>query len=330
VGDKLVSYNGTTYTYTASGQLQSATSAAGTTTYGYDAFGNLISVVLPSGAVIGYVIDGRNRRVGKTVDGQLVAAWLYEDQLRIAAEVDFDASGNVSQVKRFGYGSKQNAPDLMVMQDGTRYRIITDQVGSPRMVTAETGAAIVARMDYDDFGRVVVNTQPGLVPFGFAGGLYDADTSLSRFGVRDYHSVAGRWTAKDPTRFAGGDTNLYGYVVADPVNRADFNGQVSNACANCLTALVACAGALTTCVFGTAYGVNPLSVRVACASAAACSLGFINNCGGACNPSPSPGPPNPSPNGCGGAGGGSAGLPPPGPSGPPPTSPCDPSTTSCP
>jgi YD repeat-containing protein len=60
VGDKLVSYNGTTYTYTASGQLQSATSAAGTTTCAYDAFGNLISVVLPSGTAIGYVIDGQN------------------------------------------------------------------------------------------------------------------------------------------------------------------------------------------------------------------------------------------------------------------------------
>ena len=31
----------------------------------------------------------------------------------------------------------------------------------------------------------------------------------------------GRWTSKDPIGFAGGDTNLYGYVVGDPVNFTD-------------------------------------------------------------------------------------------------------------
>jgi RHS repeat-associated protein len=35
-------------------------------------------------------------------------------------------------------------------------------------------------------------------PFGFAGGLYDADTGLVRFGARDYDAYTGRWTAKDP------------------------------------------------------------------------------------------------------------------------------------
>jgi len=31
--------------------------------------GNLLSVILPSGTVIDYLIDGRNRRIGKKVDG---------------------------------------------------------------------------------------------------------------------------------------------------------------------------------------------------------------------------------------------------------------------
>lgn len=34
----------------------------------------------------------------------------------------------------------------------------------------------------------------------------------------------GRWTAKDPIGFGGGDPNLYGYVVSDPVNRIDPTG----------------------------------------------------------------------------------------------------------
>ena len=63
--------------------------------------------------------------------------------------------------------------------------------------------------------------------FGFASGIYDADTKLVRFGARDYDPRVGRWTSKDPIRFAGGDADLYGYVLNDPVNFVDPSGLVS-------------------------------------------------------------------------------------------------------
>ena len=56
------------------------------------------------------------------------------------------------------------------------------------------------------------------------GGLYDQHTGLTRFGVRDYDAQVGRWTAKDPIRFAGGDKNLYGYVLNNPLNSTDIDG----------------------------------------------------------------------------------------------------------
>jgi RHS repeat-associated protein len=59
------------------------------------------------------------------------------------------------------------------------------------------------------------------IPFGFAGGLYDVETKLCRFGYRDYDTDTARWTDKDPILFAGGDTNLYGYCINDPVNFND-------------------------------------------------------------------------------------------------------------
>ncbi len=91
------------------------------------------------------------------------------------------------------------------------------------VVDATTGA-IVQQMAYDVFGAVTLDTNPGFQPFGFAGGLYDRDTGLVRFGARDYDPETGRWTAKDPILFAGGDTNLYGYVLGDPVNGVDVAG----------------------------------------------------------------------------------------------------------
>jgi RHS repeat-associated protein len=79
-------------------------------------------------------------------------------------------------------------------------------------------------MDYDEWGNVLADTNPGFQPFGFAGGLYDPDTGLIRFGARDYDPESGRWTAKDPIQFAGGAPNLYSYVRNDPVNRIDPTG----------------------------------------------------------------------------------------------------------
>src|SRR5205823_1621403 len=104
------------------------------------------------------------------------------------------------------------------------YRIITDRLGSPRLVINVATGTVAQRMDYDEFGNVIEDTKPGFQPFGFAGGLYDRDTRLVRFGARDYDAGTGRWTAKDPILFDGTQANLYGYVLNDPLNWRDPYG----------------------------------------------------------------------------------------------------------
>ena len=129
--------------------------------------------------------------------------------------------GNV--VATFVYGTRPNVPDLM-LKGGVIYRIISDPLGSPvEVINAATGA-VVEQITYDPWGTITSDTNPGFQPFGFAGGLYDADTGLVHFGARDYDPVIGRWTTRDPLGFAGGDTNLYGYVLQDPVNLVDPMG----------------------------------------------------------------------------------------------------------
>jgi len=217
--DRLTSWNGTNYTYTANGELASKNNAGAVTSYSYDVLGNLMSAALPNATTVDYVIDGRNRRVGKKVNGTLVQGFLYKDQLNPVAELD--GAGNV--VSRFVYGSKLNVPDYMV-KGGVTYRIISDHLGSPRLVVDTSTGAVVQRMDYDDWGKVTQDTNPDFQPFGFAGGIYDRDTNLVRFGARDYDPETGRWTAKDPIKFNGGDSNLYGYILNDPINGIDANG----------------------------------------------------------------------------------------------------------
>jgi RHS repeat-associated protein len=228
--DRLQSYNGTTHTYTAAGDLSTKTQGAQVTSYTYDAIGNLRHVTLPNATTVDYVIDGQSRRVGKKVNGVLRQGFLYADQLRIAAELTYDAAGMLTDTTRFVYGSKANVPDYMV-KGGVTYRILSDHLGSPRLVVnaadSNPATAVVQRIDYDEFGNVTSETLASgfsPTPFGFAGGIYDRDTKLVRFGARDYDAVVGRWTTKDPLRFAGGDANLFAYVLGDPVGAIDPQG----------------------------------------------------------------------------------------------------------
>ena len=224
--DRLLTYGPLSFTYQDSGELQSRTdtTTGETTLYSYDPLGNLRQVTLPGGTVVDYEVDGLGRRVGKRVNGALVKAWLYSDTLRPAAELD----GSGSVVARFVYGERVNVPEAMI-KAGATYRLVTDPLGSVRLVVDAATRAIAQRIDYDEFGGVLLDTNPGFQPFGFAGGLYDPDTRLVRFGARDYDAETGRWTAKDPLLFGGGDTNLYAYALGDPANRVDFSGRSSDA-----------------------------------------------------------------------------------------------------
>ena len=70
---------------------------------------------------------------------------------------------------------------------------------------------------------MVSDSNPGFLPFAFAGGIYDGETGLVKFGARDYDAELGRWLDKDPTGFSGSQ-NLPSYSQNDPINRIDADG----------------------------------------------------------------------------------------------------------
>ena len=281
--DRLMTYGSATYSYGPNGELQTKTVGTQTSGYDYDVFGNLRSATLPDRTALVYIVDGQSRRVGKLVNGTLTAGFLYQDQLNIVAQLD--GSGNL--LSRFVFATRANVPDYFTSAVGT-FRIVSDHLGSPRLIVNVANGSILETVDYDEFGNVTNDTNPGVTPFGFAGGLYDAGTGLLRFGARDYDPAVGRWTSKDRVRFQGG-MNLYGYVSGDPEDRVDSTGEADT---------LVCSG---TCL-DPYHAANAACLKLVGAAAQAKCLnkayGDLLCC---CNPSsckPPPPPPPPLPNSC--------------------------------
>ncbi len=229
--DRLVKYGSATYSFGNAGELQSRsrTDEMAPTQYRYNALGDLVGVTQPDGTLTEYVVDAQGRRVGKRVNGTLVQAFLWEDQLRIAAELD----GNGTVVSRFVYGDKANAPEL-ILKGAAVYRVITDNSGSPRFVVDTADGSVLQRIEYDEWGSVKSNSNWRFQPFGFAGGLTDPDTGLVRFGVRDYDSESGRFLSPEPladdAQFAVDEAAVglrparYVYALNNPLQYYDPDG----------------------------------------------------------------------------------------------------------
>ena len=190
------------------------------TRYRYEPSGLLLSVDLSDGRRIDYAYDadGLRREKRVTVNGvsRVVAEYLWLDPLRLGGFHDGQ------QWWKLLYDAKGQGRSPVGVENGReRYLILTNQVGTA-LALATTDGRIVQAMQYDSFGNLLAQTGNAVrLPLGFAGGLFDADTGLTRFVWRDYDADTGRFTALDPLREKGGDKDWYGYCVDDPVNRVD-------------------------------------------------------------------------------------------------------------
>ncbi len=212
--DRLIQQGGVSYSFDDDGYL----TTRGSDTFTYSARGELLSATV-GGQTLTYQYDGIGRRIGKT-DAAGTVQYLYgnpgnpfqvtaaRDAAGILTTYFYDVGGNLSAFER----------------GGSWYYVATDQLGTPKAVTDAAGAVVKA-VDYDAWGAKLSDTNPTFdLQVGFAGGIADGATSLVRFGWRDYEPGTGRWLAKDPIRYMGGDANLYRYVWNNSVGLTDPRG----------------------------------------------------------------------------------------------------------
>jgi len=215
--DRITAQTGITYNHTAQGERSQKTQGANVTQYQYDAQGTLIGATLPNTDQIDYLLDGQSRRVVKQVNGTTAEAWLYAGNTQNPV-ARLNASNAVTQ--RYIYASRIQVPDYIDLGT-TQYKVITDHLGSVRLIVNASNGSVMQRIDYDVWGNITSDNNPNFQPFAYAGGHYDNDTTLTHFGLREYDPKTAHWTSKDPIGFAGSSNNLYVYVSADPVNLID-------------------------------------------------------------------------------------------------------------
>jgi RHS repeat-associated protein len=213
--DRLTKRGNTSYRFDDDGFLVSR----GTDAFEYSAVGELLSAVLGGAQSVAYTYDAFNCPVGRT-DAGGIYQYFYGDVDRFYL---LTASRDpVGALSIYYYDDTEH---LFAMErGGTRYYVGSDQVGTPLIVTDPTGQT-AKLLQYDSFGNLITDTNPGFdLPIGFAGGISDRKTELTRFGARNYEPEAGRWTALDPLLLEGDELNFYVYVGNDPINWRDPTG----------------------------------------------------------------------------------------------------------
>jgi len=213
--DRILSHGSLAYSFDQDGFL----TQRGAVTFEYSARGELLNATIGPGDEVQYTYDGLGRRVART-DNSGTTQYLYGNPGNQLLLTEVRApDGTLTQ-----YLYDESGVLIAMDRAETRYYIASDQVGSPRVVTDASGV-VVKRMTYDSWGVQIEDSNPAFtLPFGFAGGLADAKTGLVRFGFRDYDPLVGRWMARDPILYQGGQANLFVYANNDPVNYRDPSG----------------------------------------------------------------------------------------------------------
>jgi RHS repeat-associated protein len=186
------------YTYDANGNLLTD----GFRVFTWDSMSRVTSVAA-GGDTYSWTYDGNSRRRTESKNGVLQKQWLLAG-LRIIQERN--ATGAV--VKNY-YPEGEFVP-TQGGQPAQKIFYTRDHLGSIRELVGENGA-ILARYDYDPYGKITKRTDDPDPTFAYTGHYYHSASGLLLAPYRAYDSKLGRWLSRDPygnledARLVGGE-----------------------------------------------------------------------------------------------------------------------------
>ncbi len=178
------------------------------------------------GRTITFKYDPYGRRIEKSVITNIDSntktetfSYIYDNEDIIMEVYKKEEGGQTtSEITRYTHGPGIDEP-LALERNGQYYYFHADGLGSVVDIT-DASRAVVQSYEYDSFGMVKPATS-FRNSYTYTGREWDKETGLYYYRARYYDPMEGRFTAKDPIGFAGGDMVLYGYVQNNPVNEKD-------------------------------------------------------------------------------------------------------------
>ena len=188
-GNELTHSPGVTYTYDNDGNLISATTSSGTTTYTYD-YENRLTVAIVNGTVVAtYTYDALGRRVGIKDNG--TQTWTVYNGPGADANPYDDFNGSGSVTMRYLDGLAVGEILARTDSSGNTAWYLTDELGSVTDIMSKS-AATLDHIVYDPFGNIVTETNATNGDrFKFAGMQYDSATGLYYDHARYYDAAIG-------------------------------------------------------------------------------------------------------------------------------------------
>jgi YD repeat-containing protein len=145
--NRLITANGSSFSYDGNGNLTSKTDASGTWTYTWDYENRLKQASLSGGVTVSYSYDALGRRIQRTSSASGTTKFVYD-----GADVVRDLDGNGATIADYVNGPGIDNK-LRQTAGGTASYFIHDHLGTTRAL-ADTSGNVAANLTYDSFGNV--------------------------------------------------------------------------------------------------------------------------------------------------------------------------------
>jgi RHS repeat-associated protein len=234
-GNRTTETIGTTTTTSTPNNVNEITSQSGgvNRTLTYDLNGNITS----DGGTRTFEWDAANRLVAINYSGQTTRSEFSYDGLNRVAKIVEKTGTTINSTRKFVWNGQEkcefrdanDAVTLRTYAQGqhngtTAYFFTRDHLGSVReMFTG--GGTVVARYEYDPYGRSTTIVGTTTTDFNFTGLYRHGRSNLDFATYRAYDPELGRWLNRDPIAEEGG-LNLYAYVSGNAANAVDSSGQI--------------------------------------------------------------------------------------------------------